>query len=278
MEGAARPGRSTARGNAGSSLRLMLALALATAVASLWSPALAQDVTPGGAPRTCDDAFADIYFMPNALDYPDGLPLGMTEGLPKQHLHLPRALLQLGLGLTKADYGWRYIFPRKLCDHTAFAAQEAFYANTPDLAQRLGLAYDAPGPHGDQVTISNSRSPAPVDDSADREGTARRGYWVFDNKRGPYAALYYFCVPPLSGPPKITGPCYVTADTLHMGYMTGTVHFLAQPFVSSTFYATDARRKAFLRLVTPEILEGYFAFLRALAAKVIVADASTPDK
>ena len=256
----------------------MLAVAVAVAAGGPWSPALAQDAPPGGAPRTCDDAFADVYFMPDALNYPDGLPPSMTEGLPKQHLHLPRALLQLRLGLAKPGYGWRYISPRKLCDRTAFAAQEAFYGNTPDLAQRLGLAYDSPGPHGDQVNISGGGSTAPVDDSADREGTARRGYWIFDNKRGPGAALYYFCVPPLSGPPKITGPCYATADTLHMGYTTGNVSFLSQPFVSSTFYATDARNKTFLRLVTPEILENYFAFLRALAAKVIVADAPTPNK
>ena len=256
----------------------MLALAFAITVGSLWSPALAQDTPLGGVPRTCDDAFADIYFMPNALDYPEGLPPGMTEGLPKQHLHLPRALLELRLGLTKADYGWRYISPRKLCDHTAFAALEAFYGKTRDLADRLGFAYDAPSPHGDQLFISNSASPAPVDDSADREGTARQGYWIFDNKRGPGAAMYYFCVPPLSGPPKITGPCYVTANMLNMGYTSGTFHFSAQPFVLSTFYAKDLKEKSLVKLVTPDILESYFAFLRALAAKVIVADASTPDK
>lgn len=256
----------------------MLAPALAIAASSLWSPALAQDAPPGSAPRFCDDAFADIYFMPDALNYPDGLPPGMTEGLPKQHLRLPRAFLQLRLGLTKADYDWRYIYPRRLCDRTAFAALDAFYAKTSDLAQRLGLAYDAPSPRSDQITITNSRIAAPIDDSADREGTARQGYWIFDNKRGPGAAMYYFCVPPLAGPPKITGPCYVTANMLHMGYMTGTVHFMAQPFVSSTFYATDTRNKAFLRLVTPEILESYFAFLRTLAAKVIVNDAPTPNK
>lgn len=263
--------------NTGSNLRLMLLVALAMAAGGPWSPALAQDAPPR-TPRTCDDAFADIYFMPNALDYPEGLPSGMTEGLSKEHLRLPRALLQLRLGLTEADYGWRYIYPRKLCDHAAFATLEAFYGKTHDLANRLGLAYDSPSPHGDQLIISNSRSPAPVDDSAGREGIARQGYWIFDNKRGRGAALYYFCVPPLPGPPKITGPCYVTADMLHMGYMSGSFHFFAQPFVSSTFYVTDARNKAFLRLVTPEILEGYFAFLRTLAAKVIVADAPTPSK
>ena len=255
----------------------MLLVALTIVASGLWSPALAQDAPPGGVPRTCDDAFADIYFMPNALDYPDGLPPGMTKGLPKQHLRLPRALLQLRLGLTKADHDWRYIYPRKLCDRTAFAAIQLLYGRTRDLADRLGLAYDSPSPHGDQLIISNSRSPAPVDDSADREGIARQGYWVFDNKRGLGAAIYYFCVPPLSGPPEITGPCCVTADMLHMGYMSGTFNFFAQPFVSSTFYATDTRSKAFLRLVTPEILESYFAFLRALAAKVIV-DTPTPRK
>ena len=267
--------RPPAYNSTGSSLTVTLLAVLTVVTNSLWAPALAQETPTGGAPQSCDDAFADIYFMPDALNYPDGLPPGMTEGLPKQHLRLPRALLQLGLGLTKADYGWRYIYPRRLCDRTAFAAQKVFYANTPDLAQRLGLAYDAPSPHGDQVTIFNSRIAAPMDDSADREGTARQGYWVFDNKRGPGAAMYYFCVPPLAGPPKITGPCYVTANMLHMGYTTGTVHFLAQPFVFSTFYATDTRTKAFLRLVTPEILESYFAFLRTLAAKVIVDD--TPN-
>ena len=257
--------------NAGSNLRLMLLVALAIAASGLWSPALAQDAPPGTS-RTCDDAFADIYFMPNALDYPDGLPPGMTEGLPKQHLHLPRALLQLRLGLTKADYGWRYIYPHELCNRTAFAALGAFYSDTPDLARRLGLAYDAhaPSPHGDQLIISGLGKTPPVDDSTDREGTARRGYWVFDNKRGPYAAIFNFCVPPLSDPSEVTSPCYVTADTLHMGYTTGSTTFLAQPFVRSTFYATDVKEKNYLRLVTPEILESYFAFLRALAAKVIV--------
>ena len=264
--------------NAGSNLRLMLLVALAIAAGGLWSPALAQDAPLPSASRTCDDAFADIYFMPNALDYPEGLPPGMTEGLPKEHVRLPRALLQLRLGLTKADYGWRYISPRKLCDHTAFAALEAFYGDTPDLAQRLGLIYNGPSPHGDQIIISNSRNPAPVDDSTDREGTAHRGYWVFDNKRGPGAAIYYFCVPPLFGPPKITGPCYVTADMLHMGYMSGTFSFFAQPFVLSTFYAKDVKEKSLVKLVTPDILESYFVFLRALAAKVIVADVPTPNK
>ena len=52
--------------NAGFNLRLMLLVALAIAASGLWSPALAQDAPPPGAPRTCDDAFADIYFMPDA--------------------------------------------------------------------------------------------------------------------------------------------------------------------------------------------------------------------
>ena len=269
---------ATARDQTGSILRLVLALALATAAGSLRSPALANGAPPGGTSRTCDDAFADIYFMPNALDYLKGLPPGM-KGLPRQHVHLPRAQLQLRLGLTAADYGWHYIYPALLCDHTAFAAQQVFYASTPDLARRVGIAYNGPGPYGDQLKLVQGRTPAPVDDSADREGTARRGYWIFDNKRSAGAAMYWFCVPPLSGPPELTGRCYVTADMMTMGYDTGTFTFLAQPFLFSTFYAKDFTPNDRLsRLVTPDVIESYFAFLHTLAAKVIVTDTPTPNK
>ena len=269
---------AAARDRTDACLRLVFALALATATSSLRSPALAKDTSVGGRPQTCNDAFADVYFMPNALDYLNGLPSGM-KGLPVQHVHLPRALLQLALGRTEADYGWHYIYPRLLCDHTAFAAQEVFYGETPDLAQRLGLTYNGPGPIGDQLYIVQGKSPAPIDDSADREGTARRGYWIFDDKRSAGAAMYWFCVPPLSGPPQLTGPCYATANMMTMGYESGTFNFLAQPFLFSTFYGKNYKPNDRLsRLVTPDVIENYFAFLRTLAAKVIVTDTPTPNK
>ena len=239
------------------------------------SPASSQIMATGNDGRSCPDAYADVYLMRDAAKYPEGLPPGMPEGLPKQHLHLPRAFLQLTIrpGDSHAPS------PSRLCDQKAFAAIEVFYSNTKDLAQRFRLPYGPPSPDGDQLKIAGGLGPtSPIDDSYDREGMAHKGFWVFDNKRGPYAAIYYFCVPPLPGPPSIHGPCYATADTQHMGYDTGDFVFFAQPFLFTTFYEADAKKDSFLKVITPDSLESYFAFLRALAAVVIVDQQTFPQK
>lgn len=235
---------------------------------SLTAPALAQDAP--AVPRSCDDAFADIYFMPNAQDYPTGLPPGMTQGLPEPHLHLPRALLQIGIGRDEAHYGQAInISPSRFCDRTAFAALNAFYVSTKDLAHRLGLAYDPPSPNGDQLIITGFNKDNSINDSADREGTARQGAWVLGGRAAP---LYYFCLPPLPSIPSIHGSCYVTADTLHMGYNTGTILIMAQPFVLTTFNKDKAIN--LVKYINIKDLDKYFAFLRILASTVLITTSS----
>lgn len=245
-------------------------LIFTTAAASGWAtPALAQGTS--AVPQSCDDAFADVYFMQDAKKYPTGLPLGMTQGLPDLHLHLPRAFLVLGIGRDEDQGRSIDISPRKLCDRMAFAAVNAFYASTQDLARRLGLAYDPPSPNGDQLVITVVGNDTPVDDSADREGAARRGTWVLGGRAAP---LYYFCLPPVPSPPSIHESCYVTADTLHMSYRTQSIQIQAQPFVFTTF---DKGGPKFLKYIDTEDLNKYFVFLRNLVAVAIVT-IPTPRK
>ena len=250
----------------------------------LWMPVLAQDAP--AVPRSCDDTFADIYFMPNAQDYPTGLPPGMTQGLPEPHLHLPRALLQIGIGRDEAHYGDAInISPRRFCDRTAFAALNAFYVSTQDLAHRLGLAYDPPSPNGDQVIITDFKNTL-VDDSGDREGTAQKGTWVLGGRAAP---LYSFCLPPVELhpveappaklPPYVDKFCYATASNQTAGYTTGTINFQTQPFLFTTFDKKDKdlEKSKFMKYITVEDLNRYFAFLRKLAS-VVVINTVSPDK
>ena len=234
---------------------------------SLTAPALAQDAP--AVPRSCDDAFADIYFMPNAQDYPAGLPPGMTQGLPEPHLHLPRALLQIGIGRDEAHYGQAInIAPRRFCDRTAFAALNAFYVSTKDLAHRLGLAYDPPSPNGDQLIVTVAPKKMPIDDSADREAMAGRGTWVLSEG----AALFYeFCLSPVLSSPSIHESCYAIADNLHMGYTTNGIQFQTQPFFFTTFKKDSTNPRKY---ITAEDLDRYFSFMRSLVSTVLITTSS----
>lgn len=260
------------RPRASFSLRRLKRCAAMAALLSCATPhlAAAADTAATFAPPPCPGEIVDVYLsLWEKVGGTPTLPI-IKLGPPQAHLRLPRENLIL--------IAWPSVdVPMTDCSQKSFAASSALYLRPTRLAGYLGIPYDEPRVRDDLIrfdALDPTAVPpvptalAPVDDTDDREGTARKGAWVVEPPTMPYI-FAHFCL----SPPAPAGQCYAGAG-YGMGYKTGHVIIDARGFKHASLTASKDREPS---LITIADLDHYFAFLRRLADAVVVTP-SNPTK
>lgn len=210
----------------------------------------------------CLDELVNVYLSP--LKREEGPPIRtfLKLGPPPVHLRLPRRWLRMDVPEGQVD--------TENCSQKEFSGWRASYLRTSQLARGLGIPYDQPGVQDFLLmfhTLDPDKRQLPVNDSIDREGMAQKGTWIADPD---YPILRAdFCL----SLPATAGQCYA-AVARSMVYYTGSLEILAQAFSTATFAPPPT---PLWTQITVADLNRYFAFLRRIAAAVVVAPTvSTP--
>ena len=250
--------------------RLKLCAAIATLVCcAMPHMAAAADKPVTLAPPPCPDISVDVYL--SRLERVSGTPplVFSKLGPPQAHLRLPSGRLDLR-GEPDA------VISTTDCSQTSFNASAATYHSTSWLAGRLGITYAGSKMQDgliefnalDPTATSPVWTPAPVDDTNDREGTARQGAWIVEPPTMPYVYAN-FCL----SPPALADQCYAGVG-YGTSYKTGHVYIDARGFQHASLTAFAGREAL---LITMADLDHDFAFLRRTADAVVVAP-SIPTK
>ena len=248
----------------------VLAAAVAWLATGEAATAAEPDRTPAPAvvPPSCLDERVDVYLSPLLREEGPPIRTFLKPGPPPVHLRLPRRRLRVDL--MPSIYA-----NTEDCGQKAFSGWRAIYQRTSDLAYGLGIPYDQPKVQDHRFEFwaldpdarpPSARALSPVNDSADRDGMARKGAWTVDlNYTGPNLHVLFCLVPPAP-----EGLCYARTER-GMGYDTGNVSIYAQAFSTATFGPPPNRLYS---QITVADLDHYFAFLRRIADAVVVAPTS----
>lgn len=244
----------------------VLAAAMAWFAMGEAATAAEPDRTPAPAvvPPSCLDERVDVYLSPLLREEGPPIRIFLKPGPPPVHLRLPRRRLRLDL--MPNEYA-----DTKDCSHKAFSGWRASYLYESDLARGLGIPYEKSRLQDGQFFFyaldpdarpPSARAPSPVNDSADRDGMARKGAWTVDpTYTGPNLHALFCLVPPAP-----EGLCYARTER-GMGYDTGNVNIYAQAFMAATLRSSPPEGKTQITLAD---LDRYFTFLRQIADAVVV--------
>ena len=244
--------------------RPVLAAAVAWLAASHTTAATAaerdQAPIPTPASPSCLDELVDVYLSPLKREEGPPIRVFLKPGPPPVHLRLPRRRLRMDLmPSVRAN--------TEDCSAKAFSGWRASHLRASDLAHGLGIPYDQPRVQDSQFYFyaldPDGRRP-PVDDSSDREGAARRGTWIVDPTYRGVNLSAEFCLLP----PAPDGSCYARTER-GMAYHSGYVSVYALAFSNATFKTPPA--DSGMTQITVADLDRYFAFVRQIAAAVVVA-------
>ena len=209
----------------------------------------------------CGDDLINVAFeLFRNSDAEPGKP-GRVEKRGDVLLRIPRGDLYLTTGISRS-------LPTYDCKQSSFVASEAFYNNPWLVARTLGLSFPQKWLSlASRLALTPDRSPAPVDDTSDREGTARKGGWIVSFAANPSLDSAEFCLRPPAPPDQ----CYATYDGISIAYKTGSLLIMSN--FASGLTLRKERPPHFYGTMTVEDLDRYFGFLRAVASKVVVRSA-----
>ena len=252
-------------------LQRLKRFAVIVALVSYATPhlAAAADQFSAFAPPPCPDDLVDVHLsLWERVSETSTVPL-IKLGPPQAHLRLPRKDLILiaepSVRVSTTD-----------CGQKSFTASSEVYLQTSRMARHLGIPYDEPRLQDDLIEFKaldpTITPPVPtalalVDDTADREGTARKGAWsVIQPSPHVYAR---FCL----SSPTPADQCYARVG-YSMAYKTGHLIIDARAFMHASLTASADQGSS---LITIADLNHYFAFLRQIADAVVIPP-STPTK
>ncbi len=238
--------------------RSVLAAAVAWLAVGHAALAAEREQAPASTAPSCLDELVDVYLSPLKREEGPPIRVFLKPGPPPVHLRLPRRWLRMDL--MPSVYA-----NTKDCGQKAFSGWRASYLRASDLAHGLGIPYDQPRVQDFQFffyALDSDKGPS-VDDSGDREGTARGGTWIVDPTYRGVNLSARFCLLP----PAPDGSCYAHTER-GMAYDTGHVRVYALAFSAATF---GLPADSLMTQITMADLDRYFAFMRQVAAAVVVA-------
>ena len=209
----------------------------------------------------CGDDLINVDFELFRNSHPEPGNPGHVEKQGDVLLRIPRVGLYLTIDIDRP-------LPTNNCKQSSFVASEAFYNNPWLVARTLGLSFPQKWLSlASRLALTPDRRPSPVDDTSDREGTARKGSWIVSLAANPNLDSAKFCLRPPASPDQ----CYATYDGRSISYRTGSLLIMSD-FASGLTFRKEPT-PGYRGTMTVEDLDRYFGFLRAVASQVVVRSA-----